>query len=313
MLDNFIFARFTFIIRFEEQAHLPAYKGGTLRGGFGYALKRAVCVYRSRDCDECMLGSQCAYRNIFDTPLPEGSQVLRKTLYIPHPFIIEPPLDNRTDFEPGEGTSFGLVLIGRIIEFLPFFIMAFDNLGRMGLGRERRKFSLMAVESGDSIIYEGESGTIIGEPSVLRLSDFNNGKDKFLERVELDFLTPVRMIYDEKLMDKPEFHILIRNLLRRLSNLAYFQCGLKLDVDPKEVILSAKDVFIEKDDTYWYDWRRYSSRQKAEMILGGIMGRVSYTGPLEQFIPLLLAGEYIHVGKNTSFGLGKYVIRNDII
>jgi hypothetical protein len=45
------------------------------------------------------------------------------------------------------------------------------------------------------------------------------------------------------------------------------------------------------------------------MRLGGIVGEITYTGNLEPFIPLLRAGEILHAGKNTSFGLGRYTIK----
>ena len=44
------------------------------------------------------------------------------------------------------------------------------------------------------------------------------------------------------------------------------------------------------------------------MSLGGVTGTVSYEGDISDFMLLLRLGEYVHVGKGTSFGLGKYEI-----
>lgn len=41
----------------------------------------------------------------------------------------------------------------------------------------------------------------------------------------------------------------------------------------------------------------------------GFVGRVVYEGPLAEFLPLLLLGELIHVGKGTVFGQGKFALR----
>ena len=44
------------------------------------------------------------------------------------------------------------------------------------------------------------------------------------------------------------------------------------------------------------------------MSLCGVIGTVSYEGDISDFMLLLRLGEYVHVGKGTSFGLGKYKI-----
>lgn len=308
IFSHFTFARFSFTIKAKTCIRLPVYKGGTLRGAFGYALKRIVCVHRRAVCDHCILEKQCVYGYIFDTSPPDDSEILRDHSNVPRPFIIEPPLDRNTYYRPGDEITFGLVLIGKAIELLPYFILAFEKLGEAGIGRGRGKFSLQKVESNDEEIYPSNSETLGQEPGILRVSDLAIDPNMDEQRMTLRFLTPLRMKYQGRLTDRPEFHILIRNLLRRISSLAYLHCGITADMDPRSMIASIRDVVIENTDIHWYDWHRYSTRQEAQMTLGGLIGKVTYVGDMKPFFPLLRIGEYVHIGRNTSFGLGKYVI-----
>ena len=116
------------------------------------------------------------------------------------------------------------------------------------------------------------------------------------------------MKYDGKLSSTLEFHILIRNLLRRISLLSYFHCGEELAVDFKGLIERSLEVKVEKENLSWIDWERYSNRQETKMKMGGFVGDVVFEGDLEEFLPFVLLGECTHVGKGTSFGLGKYRI-----
>ncbi|RLB08587.1 MAG: CRISPR-associated protein Cas6, partial [Deltaproteobacteria bacterium] len=50
---------------------------------------------------------------------------------------------------------------------------------------------------------------------------------------------------------------------------------------------------------------RYSNRQESKMFMGGIIGSITYEGELDEFYPLLKFCQEVHIGKATSFGLGK--------
>ena len=139
-----------------------------------------------------------------------------------------------------------------------------------------------------------------------------------LTAVTVNLLTPkykseARILYDGHLALDLEFHILIRNLLRRLSLLYYFHCG----GDPsgwdfKGLIEKAKEVRVKEKKLRWHDWERYSGRQETRMKMGGFLGEIIFEGEIGPFMPLIKAGEILHVGKGTSFGLGKYRIGRDV-
>jgi len=302
--------RYDFNIVFDDIIVLPSYKGSTLRGAFGHAFKSIVCALKAKECSGCLLKENCVYSYVFETPPPSDAKMMRKYVAAPHPFIIEPPLEKQTGYKPAEEITFGLVLVGRAIDYLAYFIYAFSELSSIGIGRGKGSFELKNVNSNGRIIYDSQSKIIHSYKSsdISLFFDDSLGKSE-IEDITIRFLTPTRIFYNNHLTRDLEFHILVRNLLRRLSLLYYFHCGGDpSDWDFKGLIKKAEDVVVVKRDLRWYDWERYSSRQNTKMKMGGFVGEITFSGDVEQLMPLIKAGEIVHVGKGTSFGLGKYRI-----
>jgi CRISPR-associated endoribonuclease Cas6 len=298
---------------------MPAYKGSTLRGGFGHAFKKVVCVKREKVCETCLLRGKCVYSYVFETPPPPDTSKMKKYPYAPHPFVITPPLEAKRLYRENERLCFELTLVGKSIDFLPYFIYTFDELGKMGIGKDKGKYQLEEVRAinigerskakGEKVIYSGKDKTLHNNYEIMKVDDLGPFPLS-PSTLPLSFVTPTRLKYDGQLSPTLEFHILIRNLLRRISLLSYFHCGEELVLDFKGLIEEAKNIKALKENLHWQDWERYSNRQETKMKMGGFVGSVKFQGEFEKFIPFLLLGEYIHVGKGTSFGLGKYQILN---
>ncbi|MDI6759914.1 MAG: CRISPR system precrRNA processing endoribonuclease RAMP protein Cas6 [Candidatus Brocadiaceae bacterium] len=333
MHKPFQLSRFRFTIKALEEIVFPAYKGSAFRGGFGYVFKKVACTQRDKTCDTCLLKFTCVYSYVFETSPPKDSEILRLYPRVPHPFVIEPPLDERLAYPPDSEITFHLVLIGRAIDYLPYFIYTFIELGNAGIGhnpvaagfslrKKRSKYTLTSVEGlneqGDpTLIYTQEDKTILANPPIIRFTlspGEENVASELAPTLGLRFLTPTRLRYEGSLTDQLPFHVLIRNLLRRISALSYFHCGQRLDWDFKGLIEKAKEVETLSSDLRWWDWERYSTRQGQKMKLGGVVGTIQYrseTKALTGFLPLLNLGQYIHVGKGTSFGLGWYEVMQE--
>lgn len=71
-------------------------------------------------------------------------------------------------------------------------------------------------------------------------------------------------------------------------------------------------VEIVKQKAFLMHVDRYSIRRNSKMTLRGITGTIELEEVPEEAKSLLLAGELIHVGKNTSLGFGRYRVVNQM-
>ncbi len=313
---NFTLAQYRFSLEALDDLHFPPIKTSALRGGFGHVFKKMVCQQPQRCQEYCERGNLCPYGYIFETAPPDESQVLRNFSEVPRPFIISSPADHRALIPAGEHFSFDLTLIGYGINFLPYFIVVFRELGRQGLGQMRGRYRLAKIEAVRP--WGGAGETILDAADELVVGvDLSFSTDRISDRItefsanhiSLRFLTPTRLKHDQHwVMSGPAFAILINKLLGRISSLSYFHCGEKFEADFRGLIERAKNVKIVSNETSWQDWSRYSGRQKQRVDMGGLVGQVTYEGELRDYLHILALGELVHVGKGTVFGNGQYQI-----
>ena len=129
--------------------------------------------------------------------------------------------------------------------------------------------------------------------------------------VRVRLLTPLRLRRHERLVSTSDltFRAFAGNLLRRLSLLTYFFADTPLDIDFSGLLGRAESIPMIEPRLRWHEWTRHSSRQKAKVPMGGLVGSFVLEGSgLGPFWPSLWLGQWTHVGKGCSMGLGRYVL-----
>ena len=299
----------TLILRAQAPARLPPFKGSMLRGAFGHALRRTVCsMGPEQPCESCRLRRACVNTRIFET-FVEGTPppLLRGLPTSPRPYVFEPG-DGRRDFAPGDPLQFGLLLIGQAAELQAYALLAVERMAQAGLGSNRAPFALDRVEArapdGASVLLFAE-GRPLGPAAVPPSLPSTEGLPGSRATVHLH--TPLRLKMQGGLAETVDFRDLTFAMVRRVLELAWFHvpgAGESIDWNFRPLLHLAEAVACAPR-LAWHDWERYSNRQQTKMTLGGLVGTLEIEGDLAPFAPLLRAAEILHVGKNTTFGLGK--------
>jgi len=310
--NNFKVGRYKFILSALEDINFPQDRGSTLGGGFGIAFKNISCMHKIvNSCKECSSRDNCAYYYMFEKYLSKKPLDLHGLDEIPKSFVIEPPLDNKEDLKAGDKFEFVLILVGKAIEFLPYFIFTFRVLGETGIGKFKGRYELVQVVtdvgSDEKIIYDGKNKIIYDNYPVVNIPDYISKDDK-KNFNSFNFITPTRIKYEESFVVKPDFHHIIRSLLNRLSALSLFHCDFELILDYSEIVEKSQKIIVKFRRMEWIDWERSSIKQKSKARMGGFLGNVVFDGDTKEFAQLLRLGELVHVGRNCTFGLGKYQI-----
>lgn len=302
-------ARYRFEFTVLTPIRLPEYAGSMLRGAFGHALRRTACMTREKDCKLCPFYRTCPYPAIFETPPPE-QHVLQKFTQIPNPYIIEPPAWGERLYQTGDTLAFNMVLIGqRTLDQLALityaWLRAFAH--EVGHGTARLHAVTHLAQDGEHAIYDLNQARLLPHTAQIQLPPQER------DAVCLHFTTPLRLQSNGVPLPLSQLTALdlLRALLRRTHLLLTLQMGGKGDFDYLRLLQLAKDVRDSRELT-WSDWTRYSSRQHQTMQLGGVVGNWQLHTVPPELHDWLQLGQWLHIGKNATFGLGRYTLTNSI-
>ena len=306
------FGKYQFKCTLLRDAYLPSYKGSTFRGGFGSALKKVSCTVRHGECPNCLLAERCLYARTFED-IKKQSQPAGRIAQPPRPYIIQPPLETKCHYDKGDSFDFNLLLFGETNEYLPYFIYAFEAMGKTGLGKkiggQRAIYILDSVELNNQQIYSSSDQQLTADDRGFDLQ--LNKPSSVLEegKLLLTIKTPLRLKFDNHFQEKLPFSLLVRAMLRRISSLFETYDNGEPQLDYRGLVERTKQIETCQDDLHWFDWQRYSNRQEAKMLMGGMIGSITYQGKIGEYLPLLELCRELHLGKQTAFGLGQIDIQ----
>jgi hypothetical protein len=286
---------------------LPEYLGSAVRGAFGHALKKTVCVTRQKQCETCMLYRTCPYSYIFETPPPVNTEKMRRYTSAPHPFVFDLPLSNNDELKHST-LVIGFSLFGRGNQFLPYVLHALEEAGKQGI----KHINLQLIRLEQRTDLTGKWDTIFTPGGTLAPSPaLSPSIPPCPAQVTLHFDTPLRLKREGRNVTPAQFEFadFFINLMRRISMLEYFHADNTQESDYAKLAETARAVAFTHKALHWHDWKRYSSRQQTTMSMGGLIGSVQLNmADMDAFWPWIWLGQWTHAGKASSMGLGKYRI-----
>ena len=313
-------ARYRLTARVQQPLSLPDYAGSLLRGQFGAALRHVACMTRQPTCPGCPLIPTCPYTRIFEAPPPpKGSHALQDFNQIPNPYIIEPPTPGARVVNAGERFDFHIVLIGHAIDQLALIVFALQRALAHGLTRQRVPADLLQVDWVDPVgqahpIWHIDQPTLLAHPAQLEPGAVNTSATvQKLQKITLHIQTPLRLQSQGKPLGVGQLtpRALVSAVTRRAALLMEFHAGQSGWGEAAQRIAHLSQSLTDSQDLHWFDWTRYSSRQQQEMTLGGVLGNWTLHGAadtLAEIAPWLWLGQWLHVGKNASMGMGGYTL-----
>ena len=307
--------RLEFRCRATTEVVLPAFKGSTFRGALFSAALRAFCLNPTcKSCLACPVNTACPIARLAATVDPQSDHGIE----VPRPFALEPPLDGERRYPQGAPFAFAVTLLGDdALPLFPYVVLAARGMGEAGLGDRRVAPGRFVVEevqatnplTGAAQVLYTQAEAVVRPPQVAVTSQDVAAAAARLpsDRATLHLLTPLRLVADGALVHRLSFELLMRTLFRRLSFLAR-HCGGTLDVRFAPLLEAAQRVEVAEDRTAWLDVASYSRRQGRATPMGGLVGQVAFQGDLAPFLPYLVWGTVVHLGKDCTKGNGWYGI-----
>lgn len=342
-LDTFYFHLYRIQYRATRKAWLvpeSQAQAALLRGAIYNAITENHClenregVTAGHRCGDC----HCIYTRLLEPYFPEGYPDARK--YAPHvaPYVIYSNVRHGI-WESGETWTWQLTLFGNVNDYMPELVQVLQKAATI-MGERQGSWELAAIQeispytlrdlaspiSSHLILPEVQDANPISTPNQwskgqaspfeprlpIRYSHF---QPVDTDTLWLTLMTPLEMYQHKNLNFQPEPLLFLTRLCERISVLNHLFCqgDWALKIQPHAAVADWKAQY----NTTETEWRKAFTRQKQidsshsgnHYQVKGSKGSMIWKGKdIGLTYPLLQMGQYIHVGKKTIFGQGKYSV-----
>src|SRR5262249_43104765 len=129
------------------------------------------------------------------------------------------------------------------------------------------------------------------------------------DSLTLRFLTPVLFETSGRLRVQFSFSDFFSFLSRRLRLLVREYGSGESSFDDKHLRQLAGNIEVYSRQMWVHESMRFSDSRGSKVDQTGLLGEITFSGAsLKELLPLLVAGEFLHVGSDTAFGFGRYEI-----
>lgn len=267
----------------------PFHSGSLWRGVLGRAIRRAGCTTAEGCQQRCIVPGQCLYSRFFDPPMPEElpHRLLRGATQPPQP-------PGGRALEPGNTIRLGVRVFGTLTEGDAARLHeALAGVADFSLGSDAGRLSFVTLET--------------TAPSEMEVPErlFDDGQSP--ATLHLVFETPAWLERQGELDRGLNFPALFVHIYRRLKTLCalYGSFGTEDDARLAPLRAQAESVRTVERHLQPMHWERLSTESGKRHPMHGLIGRASFSGSLAPFLPILRMAEVAHIGKSTSFGLGR--------
>lgn len=312
---NIPYVKLHFTAQMREDCYLPKNKTSALRGGVGQMMIRQNCIRpemnrKEEDCINCSCREECLVQRFLYTPVTIPPSFSAEKLSMGYLFECE---NYYEEFREGDLFEFHVTLFGKSRVYFNLLLQAIWALGAKGLGKGKGRFSIIEILNSrkESLLLNNSYGmqilkekyypeTFAGYAQFRMQKLQQNGS-----QMKLKFQTETTIKYQKQTITQFNMEAIISNLARRVYLFNCFE-GVEMNLENfmEEMLEDLPEIRYQR--TVNIQVKRFSSRQMSSMRLEGIKGEVWLDSLPSRILPYLLAGEVMHIGKNISFGFGRY-------
>lgn len=294
-----------------QSAEFPEYQGSMLRGVFGDSLIQLEQEGVVMPAVDGIKISDYLFNNLLADSHPWHKEYKEP----PRGFWFTMPQIMQKHYKTGDILQFTFTLCGEYVNFLPELFAVFIKMGDKGFGKRKGKFQLLSIANqtigeNSQIIWQSKQNSLQVPNKGISFSDFNKCK-LISNSLVIHLITPTALNKHHDIYGGFPIMDFIEILGKRLTLLSNIYCAEQFAWDNKYEKDNIRNIRVVESNLRWEKFIRKSNRKNETAPVEGYKGTIIYQGNksnIETYLPLLLLGQFTHIGRNIPFGGGKYIV-----